>query len=235
MGASENGSRLAEALAALEAAGEPRIRDGLARYGISTSNRVIGVPMGAIHKIGKKIGRDHALAAALWKTEVYEARLLTAYVDDPALVTPEQMDRWTRDFDNWGICDTLCFALFDKTSHAFDMVDRWADDPAEYVKRSAFALLASLALHDKKRADEPFLARLKLIEAAAGDERNFVKKGVSWALRAIGGRKSRALRAAAREVADRLAASSDKIERWVGKDAQRAFAKADAKSSPPFM
>jgi 3-methyladenine DNA glycosylase AlkD len=223
-------SRLNEALAALEAAGEARIRDGLGRYGIVTTDRVIGVPMGATQTIGKKLGRDHALAAGLWKTEIYEARLLCAYVDDPAMVTPEQMDRWARDFDNWGICDTLCFALFDRTPHAFDMVDRWADDEAEFVKRSAFALLASLALHDKKREDEAFLSRLHLIEKAASDGRNFVKKGVSWALRSIGGRKSEALRAAAREVADRLAASPDKVERWVGKDAQRAFAKADAKA-----
>lgn len=222
-----------EAIAALEERAETRIRDGLKRYGIVTADRVIGVPMGAIQKLGKRIGRDHGLAARLWETGVYEARLLAAYVDDPLQVTPEQMDRQARDFDNWGICDTLCFALFDRTPHAFEMVDRWADDEAEFVKRSAFALLASLALHDKKREDDAFLSRLRLIETAATDGRNFVKKGVSWALRSIGGRKSEALRAPAREVADRLAASLDRVERWVGKDAQRAFAKADAKASVP--
>jgi 3-methyladenine DNA glycosylase AlkD len=106
------------------------------------------------------------------------------------------------------------------------MVDRWADDPGEWVRRMAFALLASLALHDKKQIDEPFLARLPLIEAAATDERNFVKKGVSWALRSIGGKKSPALRVAARELANKLAASPDKAAKWVGRDAQKAFAKA---------
>lgn len=219
-------ARIAEALAALEALGETRIRDGLARYGIATAERVIGVPMGGIQKVGKSLGRDHALAGALWATRVYEARLLAAYVAEPAVLTPAQMDAWARGFDNWGTCDTLCFALFDKSPHAFDMVDRWADDGAEFVKRAAFALLASLALHDKKSADAPFLARLPLIEAAAGDDRNFVKKGVSWALRSIGGRKSPALRAAALALADRLATSSDKTAKWVGRDAQKAFAKA---------
>ena len=217
--------RLAKAIEALEAKAERRIADGLSRYGITTADRVIGVPMGAIQKIGKSLGRDHDLALSLWRTGIYEARLLTAYVDDPALVTPEQMDRWARDFDNWGTCDTLCFALFDRTPHAFDMVDRWADDEAEYVKRAAFALLASLALHRKKEPDEPFLSRLPLIEAAAGDGRNFVKKGVSWALRAIGGRKSESLGVAARQVAARLADSADRVERWVGKDALKAFDK----------
>jgi 3-methyladenine DNA glycosylase AlkD len=120
----------------------------------------------------------------------------------------------------------LAFKLFDQSPHAFAMVDRWAGDPDEWVKRAAFALLASLALHDKQRVGEPFLERLPLIEAAATDARNFVKKGVSWALRSIGGKKSPTLRAAARELADKLAASPDRTARWIGRDAQKAFAKA---------
>ncbi|HEV7659437.1 MAG TPA: DNA alkylation repair protein [Allosphingosinicella sp.] len=218
--------RTAEALAALEELGEARIRDGLSRYGIVTGERVIGVPMAAIQKVAKSFGRDAALAEALWATRVYEARMLAAYVGDPASLTPEQMERWTREVDNWATCDTLCFKLFDRSPHAFAMVDAWADDPAEFVRRTAFALLASLALHDKKAGDEPFLARLHLIEAAATDDRNFVRKGVSWALRAIGRKQSPALRAATRALADRLAASSDKSARWIGRDAQKAFAKA---------
>ena len=105
------------------------------------------------------------------------------------------MDRWCRDFDNWAICDTVCFHLFDRTPHAWAKVTEWCDRPDEFVKRAAFALLASLALHDKPAADEPFLEGLPLIERAATDERNFVKKGVNWALRRIG-RRNRALHAA---------------------------------------
>ena len=214
-----------QALAALEERAEASIRDGMARYGIETKDRVIGVRVAGIQQVGKQLGRDHALAEALWQSGVYEARMLAAFVDDPALVTPERMDRWAREFDNWAICDTLCFKCWDRSPHAYAMVDKWADDPAEFVKRTAFALLASLALHDKKSGDAPFLERMPLIEAAATDERNFVKKGVSWALRSIGGKKSPALRAAARALADRLAASSDRTAKWVGRDAQKAFAK----------
>ena len=220
-------SRVADALTALEALAEARIREGLGRYGIATADRVIGVPMAGIQRVGKQFGRDHDLAEALWATSVYEARLLVAYVAEPKMLTPDQMDEWARGFDNWGTCDTLCWALFDKSPHAFPMIDRWADDPAEFVKRSAFALLAGVALHAKKAGDEPFLARLPLIEATATDDRNFVKKGVSWALRAIGRRKSDALQGAARALADRLAASPDRTAKWVGRDAQKAFAKAD--------
>lgn len=223
-------SRVADAIAVLEARADGSGSAGIARFGIVTADRVIGMSVASIRDLARQLGRDHALAEALWPTRIYEARLLAAFVDDPALVTPEQMDRCARDFDNWGLCDTLCFHLYDRTPHAFAMVDRWADDPAEFVKRSAFALLASLALHDKKAPDAPFLERLALIESAAGDPRNFVRKGVNWALRAIGGRKSPALRAAARDTALRLAESSNKTARWNGRDALRQFAKADARA-----
>ncbi len=167
----------------------------MARYGLP-SEHALGVSIADVKRLGARLGRNHELAAALWKTGVYEARLVTSFVDDPARVTSAQMDRWCRDFDNWGICDTVCFQLFDRTPHAWSKVAKWADRREEFVKRAAFALLASLALHDKAAGDAPFLDSLRLIEHAAGDERNFVKKGVSWALRAVG-RRNPALNAAA--------------------------------------
>ncbi len=135
------------------------------------------------------------------------------------------MDRWCRDFDNWAICDSLCFHLFDRTPHAFAKVAAWSNQRDEFVKRAAFALLASLALHDKTAGDEPFLASLPLIERAATDERNFVKKGVSWALRGVG-RRNVALNAAAVELARRLCDSSSAAARWVGRDALKELTSA---------
>ena len=145
---------------------------------------------------------------------------MAALIDDPALVTPAQMDRWCKDFDNWGIVDTVCFKLFDLTPHAWKKVEQWAKRKDEFQKRAAFALLASLAGHDKQTGDAPFARCLPLIERGATDERNFVKKGVSWALRGIGHR-SPALHAAAVKVAKRLADSVNPSARWVGKDALR--------------
>jgi 3-methyladenine DNA glycosylase AlkD len=205
------------ALASLEQMGTPRDRANLARFGI-TAEMAFGVSMANIQVLAKRLGRNHALAAALWKTGWYEARMLTAFVDEPERVTAAQMDRWCRDFDNWGICDTLCFCLFDRTPHAWDKVAAWCDQPDEFVKRAAFALLASLAGHDKDAADERFLDGLRFIERAATDERNFVKKGVSWALRMVG-RRNAALNTAAVAVSRRLSASENAAARWVGKGA----------------
>ena len=206
-------------LAELEGLGTAGTRDGYARYGI-VAPRAWGVTMADIQGLARRVGRSHALAAALWKSGWYEARLLAAFVEEPERVTPEQMERWCRDFDNWGICDTVCFKLFDQVPHAWTKVAEWSDRPEEFVKRAAFALLASLALHDQRATDAPFIASLSRIERAAADERNFVKKGVSWALRSVG-RRSRALHAAATALARRLAAAPEAAPRWVGRDAVR--------------
>ena len=212
-------SDVSRVLAALERAATQRDRDNLARFGI-TAKKAYGVSIANIQRIAKPLGRNHALATALWKTGWYEARLLTAFIDEPERVTPAQMDRWCRDFDNWGICDTLCFHLFDRTPHAWKKIEQWHDHKGEFVKRAAFALLASVALHDKRAPDQPFVRGLALIERAATDERNFVKKGVSWALRLIG-RRNAALHAKALACARRLASSQDATARWIGKDAVR--------------
>lgn len=221
------GERVAGAIDWLRRKGTKKNRDGMARYNVP-SVRAFGVSMKDIQLLAKGLGRDHALAAALWETGWYEARMLTAYVDEPERVTAAQMDRWSRAFDNWAICDTLAFALWDRTPHAWAKVEQWAGKREEFIRRTAFALLWSLSVHDKEAADARFIRGLALIEKAAPDERNFVKKAVNMALRAIGKRNA-ALHAAAVKTATRLAESPDDTARWVGKHALRELTSAAVK------
>src|SRR5262245_40224266 len=207
-------AEVARTLAWLKRRGTRANRLGMARYAI-VSDKAFGVSVGDLRRWGNSLGRDHDLAKELWDTGWYEARMLASFVDEPARVTPAQMDRWCKDFDNWAICDTVCFHLFDRTPHAWTKVEAWSRRKDEFVKRAAFALLASLALHDKDAADAPFVRCLPIIEREAKDERNFVKKSVSWALRAVGERRV-ALYEKAEALARRLAASPDKTSRWVG-------------------
>jgi 3-methyladenine DNA glycosylase AlkD len=199
--------------------------DMSARYGIVTQAKVYGTPVGAMRTMAKKIGRDHILAQQLWASGVHDARMLAPMVGDPAKVTPAEMARWVKDFDNWAIVDTVCFHYWDRSPHAFGQIEKWVRAKDEFVKRAAFALLASSALH-RTITDEQCLRGLELVEDHARDPRNFVKKSVNWSLRAIGGKKSQKCRAAARQVAERLSTSDDATERWVGRDAMKAFSKA---------
>jgi 3-methyladenine DNA glycosylase AlkD len=207
------------ALAWLKKHSSRATRDGMARYAIPSDN-AYGVAMKDIKSLGKQLGQRHDLAIALWDTGVYEARMLTSFVADPALLTSTQMDRWCKDFDNWAICDAMCFNLFDRSPHRWAKVKQWSKSRKEFERRTAFALLWSLSVHDKKAADEQFIDGLALIERAANDERNFVKKAVNMALRAVGKRNQK-LNSAAVSVARRLSDSDDQTARWVGRDALR--------------
>ena len=193
--------------------------EGMARYAIP-SDHAYGVAMRDIKALGTMLGRNGPLAVALWATGVYEARMLASFVGDPERLTAAQMERWCKDFDNWAICDAMSFNLFDRTPHAWTKVAAWSSRRNEFEKRTAFALLWSLTVHDKSAANEAFEQGLHLIEREAGDERHFVKKATNMALRAIG-KRNRALNAAAVVVARRLAQSKDASARWVGQDALR--------------
>ena len=225
---STTSERLREALTWLEREGSARTREeNRTRYAIDPP-KSYGVPMAKMQKLAKELGTDHALAEALWKSGWYEAQSVAALIDDPELVTAAQMERWAKAWDNWAVCDTVCFKLFDRVPHAYTKAELWCGKRAEYVKRGGFVMIACLALHDKKAGDEWFLRSLDLIEDGATDERNFVKKGVSWALRSVG-RRNKTLETASLTLAKRLAESSSASAKWIGKDAVRDLSRPAAK------
>ena len=191
----------------------------MARYAIP-SDHAYGVAMKDIKALSTMLPRGQPLAVALWATVVYKARMLASFVGDPERLTASQMERWCKDFDNWAFCDAMSFNLFDRSPHAWTKVAQWSSRRNEFEKRTAFALLWSLTVHDKSAGDELFEQGLALIEREAGDERHFVKKATNMALRAIG-KRNRALNSSAVIVARRLANSKDATARWVGKDALR--------------
>lgn len=217
-----------EILKWLERRGTRRNVAGMARYGIR-SPHTFGVSMATMKPLVRRLGRNHALALSLWKTGWHEARVLAALVDEPAKVTRRQMNEWVRTFDNWAVCDGVCLHLFDQTPFAWEKATQWAVSPREFVRRAGFALMASLALHDRSVPDRKLLDFLPAIERGAADERNFVKKAVNWALRQIG-KRSLVLHDAAVASAGRLAASGQASARWVGRDALRELTRADVRA-----
>jgi 3-methyladenine DNA glycosylase AlkD len=208
-----------EILQRLRAAGSAANVAGMARYGIRPA-KAYGVATPVMRAIAKELGRDTDLASALWSTGVLEARIVATMVAEPTRIPEEEVERWVRDFDCWSVCDSACIGLLWKTPFAWRKVREWSRRKPEYERRAAFALLAGLAVHDKKATDKQFRAALRLIARAAGDDRNFVKKAVNWALRQIGKRNA-VLRSAAMEMAEALAAAESRSARWIGHDALR--------------
>ncbi len=192
---------------------------GMAKYGMAVERR-LGVSVPDMRKLAKEIGRDHKLALELWKTGIAEARMVAAMIDDPDKLTEEQMEDWVKDINSWDVCDQVCMNLFEKNQLAWRKIIDWSEREEEFVKRTAFSLIACLAWHDKKARDERLAGLLPIIMRGSTDERNFVKKAVNWALRTIGKRNLN-LNKAAINAAKEIQRLDSKAAHWVASDALR--------------
>ncbi|WP_117191287.1 DNA alkylation repair protein [Rhizobium terrae] len=189
---------------------------GMARFGIATET-ALGISNPDLQKIARLVKRNHARAFDLWATGIREARMLAIYTADPKALTPAQVRSWAEDFASWEIVDTAA-DLLTETPFWRDLVAEFAADDREFIRRTAFAMIAGASVHNKQEPDETFVSYLPLIEAHSADPRNFVKKAVNWALRNIG-KRNRTCHVPALALAEKLAASADKTARWIGKDA----------------
>lgn len=219
---------IADLMEELRSRGRPGQLEAMARFGLTGEAR-LGVPMPMLRRMARSIGRNHATARRLRKTGIPDAQILASLVAEPARMTPAELTRWARQARAWDVCDQTCLNTFVHSEHAWRMVREWSSAKGEFVRRAAFALLACLAVHDARAADAQFSRALRLIARAAEDERNAVKKGVNWALRAVGKRNARLRRDAIRAARALQAEGAPASARWIAADALRELRRPQTK------
>jgi len=213
------GMQYSEIIKKLESLADPEVVKGMARFGINAEN-TYGVSIPDLRKMAKEIVVDHDLSQRLWASNIHEARILAGMIDDSRITTEAQMESWVKGFDSWDICDQCCSNLFDKTQFAYQKAEAWSKREAEFAKRAGFVLVATLAVHDKKAADEEFLKFLPIIKRESTDNRSFVKKAVNWALRQIG-KRNLSLNKMAIKVAEEIQQVDSTSAKWIASDAIR--------------
>jgi len=191
----------------------PKDREGMVRFGINPKF-ALGVRIPVLRNLAKKIGKNHDLALALWKTKIHEARILATMIDEPQKVNSKQINEWLKDFNSWDLCDQCCMNLFDKLPPAFQKAKEWTKRKREFERRAGFALMASLAVRDKKAKDQEFLKFFPPIKKYSTDKRNFVKKAISWALRQIG-KRNKQLQKEAIKLAKEIQKIDSKASKWI--------------------
>ena len=202
----------------LKTIGGEKTHEAMARFGIATDN-ALGITNATLRPLARKLRKNQERAETLWRTGYREARILAGYTGEPTKITMECCRAWAADFNSWDVVDGVS-DLFVDTPYWRDLIDEFAEDEREFVRRTAFAMLAWAAVHRKKEPDATLVGYLTLIEKHSTDPRNFVKKAVNWALRQIG-KRSKALHGPALGLAEQLAASENRTARWIGKDAVR--------------
>ena len=215
-------ARAEDIIARIKSLANSKNVEGMARFGINPTN-TYGVSIPILRKMVREIGKDHELALELWETGIHEARMLACFIDRPDMVTEEQLESWVKNFDSWDVCDQCCGNLFDRTGLAYKKAVEWCVREDEFVRRAGFVLMACLAVHDKKAGDQAFIEFLPLIKTHAGDERNYVKKAVNWALRQIG-KRNQNLNEVAIKTAEEIRQMDSGSARWIASDALRELA-----------
>jgi 3-methyladenine DNA glycosylase AlkD len=193
--------------------------DGMERFGIVSKN-VLGLTTPFIKAAAKKHKRDHSLALELWRSGIFEARILAAFIADPKQLKISIANQWVREFDNWAICDGVCIHCFRDTPYAHELIGKWVKRKEEFVRRAGFSMIATLAVNDKRSEDKVFLKYLPIIKKYSTDERNYVKKAVNWALRQIGKRNLK-LNGAAIKAAKEIQRLDSSSAKWIAADALR--------------
>jgi len=193
--------------------------EGMAKFGMTSTNR-LGISVPDMRKLAKQIGKNHDVAMELWDSQISEAQIVAALIAEPEKLTEKQMEHWVKDINSWDVCDQVCMNLFDKSPLAWKKIYDWSEREEEFVKRTAFSLIACIAWHDKTLADEKLIELFPLIKRESTDERNFVKKAVNWALRHIG-KKNQNLNKAAIKLAKEIKQIDSKSARWIATDAIR--------------
>ena len=211
---------LKDVIAELEQVANPeKIHFKREKYGVIANNS-LGVMQKELKEIAKKIGKDDALAIELFDSGIYECRILTSKVYNYRNLTEKQMEEWVSTFENWEITDSFCMDFFARSELAYKKIFEWAKRDEEFVKRSAFAMIAAYSSKHKNLENKIFESFFPLIIEASTDERNFVKKAVNWALRSIGKRNEDLLNSAL-EVARQIKMIDSKSARWIANHAIR--------------
>ena len=208
-----------EIIAKLKSLSNPKAVEGMAKYGI-TPEYTYGVSLPNLRKIARETCKNHELALELWNTNTRETRILASMVDEPKMVTEQQIEDWVKKFNYWEICDQCCMNLFEKTEFVYQKAIEWSSREEKFIKRAGFVLMARLAVSNKKADDAEFEEFFFIIKRESIDSRNYVKKAVNWALRQIG-KRNIALNQEAIRISQEIQKIDSKISRWIASDALR--------------
>ncbi len=219
--------KLTEIIRKLKSLSNEKGIEGMAKFGI-IPEKTFGVSIPNLRKIAKEIGKDHEIAKKLWELNIRETRILASMVDEPDSVKEEQIDEWVKEFDYWEICDQVCQNLFIHTKFAYKKAIEWSGKEEEFVKRAGFALMAWLAFKDKEADNERFEEFFPIIKREAKDNRNFVKKAVSWALRQIG-KRNFYLNKKGIEIAKEIQRINSKSAKWIARDVLKELTSQEVK------
>ncbi len=136
--------------------------------------RNMGVPLTELRELAQQYEPDHLLALKLWNKQWRETMILATLLDEPEKVTEEQMDFWTKSFQNHEIAEQASFNLWVKTKFAFAKAIEWGRGKKHLVRFTGIHLMGRLAIVQTSAIDEMFEPFFEELEVLGRDPRLYV-------------------------------------------------------------
>lgn len=172
------------------------------KHGIKNSKlKSFGIGLTQLRKLAKQVGRDHKLAGQLWKSDIYDAKVIGLLIDDPKQLSREQVEEQVEGLHGGMLAHVFasCGATLAKTPFAFEIAGDWMESKDDTRRRCGFALVYELSKKDIEGMDDAFyLGRIDHIQGAIHDEEMWVREAMGGALMGIGKRNKKLNKAAIR-------------------------------------
>jgi 3-methyladenine DNA glycosylase AlkD len=160
-----------------------------------------GIGLTQLRKLAKQVGRDRKLAQQLWKSDIYDAKIIGLLIDDPKRVSREQAEEQVDGLNAGMLAHVFasCDATLAKTPFAFELARDWMESKDDMRRRCGYSLLYELSKKSPKGMDDVYLlGRIDHIRQAIDGEETWVRAAMGGALMGIGKRNKKLNQAAIR-------------------------------------
>jgi 3-methyladenine DNA glycosylase AlkD len=176
-----------EVIALLESKRNPQRSNNFSKLNIDFGT-ILGIGVGEIRKLAKELKKNHELALQLWDTAIYEARLLSIFIEDARKVTSGQVDEQIQNSYGFMIADYYSMEILVKTDFIDEKIVNWTKSNNNHIKKCGFSALYAKAKLDKNAPDSFFIPYIHQVEKEILDAENWVKESMNYSLVYIGGR-----------------------------------------------
>lgn len=115
-----------------------------------------GASVISLRELSKEYEKNHLLALKLWNKQWRETMILATLLDNPADLSEEQMDFWTKSFETPEITEQAVANLFVHSKFAYVKALEYCRGKKHFVRYTGIQLIGRLAMIDKKAIDEMF-------------------------------------------------------------------------------
>lgn len=179
---------------------EPAIEKWKLKKYQSKKLKSYGIGLTVLRKLAKQIGKNRELSEKLWKSNIYDAKIISLLIDDPKQISVEQAESQVEHLEQGHLAHVFssCNASLAKTPFVAELAKEWINSKDPTRRRCSYGLIYELSKSKKKSAPDTdyFLDCIKKVRTTYKNEDSQVLLAMGGALMGMGKRNAELNKAA---------------------------------------